>query len=290
MNNKKETSGARFLSAVWLIREVTRGDLLRGEMREAALHSYEVVLGVLESGDLAESISVFGKIPLQNIRPAAKKIVEFLLFDGKSNPFVSLGLSPFATREDIHHRWKRLIAIYHPDRHPGEKDQPGEEAAKKINEAYRRAIDIKALKPNRVLVFREKQKDRRHRTDNRKEKDIRLPARGILKNFFRHRLSSILFLAGVIVMISALISIFARAGSFSFPGLKKGPVIKEGAMPGARAGKIFPQPVMNSKTGDGVNGPDFENNAPEKTYLLLPLKNGTGVRPDAGIMVKNGAR
>ena len=278
MNNRKETSGARYLSAVWLIREVIRGETARDEIREAALHSYEVVLRTLESDELADSISASGKLPREKIGPAAKKIVEFLLFNGKDNPFVSLGLSPFATREDIHRRWKRLIAIYHPDRHPEEKNHLGEEAAKKINEAYKRAIDIKAGKPNRPSLSPDK--PQKYRPGTRRKSGVRMStARKVFfKDFSRCMPSSIVFLAGVIIMISALISIYSQATSSS----RKAPQVKHSRMPSAptqrKRNSLLPDP--GTRPGKGANEfPWLKNNAPEETYLylLLPVNNSRQV-------------
>ncbi len=270
MNSRTETSGARYLSAVWLFREVIRGDLINEKMREAALHSYEIVLRALESSEMASSISASGKLPPEKIRPSAKKIVESLLFERKGNPFASLGLSPFATTEDIHHRWKRLIAIYHPDRHPEERDLQGEEAAKKINEAYRKAMDIKALKPARAPFSPEKM-SHRYQADTTKKWSIRTrPWKKAFVAIFRP--SSIFFAVGVIVMAWAMASIYFQIG-YTRDGLKKDPP-SGGSYMESQAGKERHQltGAVNAKNGKDPGWPVLmENNAPSKTYLLLPV-------------------
>jgi hypothetical protein len=251
---------------------VIRGGLISEKMREAALHSYEIVLRALESAEMSGAISASGKLPPEKIRPAAQKIVEFLLFEKKSNPFASLGLSPFATTDDIHHRWKRLIAIYHPDRRPGEKDPLGEEAAKKINEAYKNAMDIKALKPARSS-FAPERASQKNQADTAKKRTIR--AKPAKKRFFFESLfrpSSIFLALGIIVMLWAMASICLQV--INSTSVKKAATAVRGqARVPAREEKFSGSHVTGMEKGNGRGWPVLmENNAPWKTYLILPAK------------------
>jgi hypothetical protein len=75
------------------------------------------------------------------VQTRAEAIVERLLFNKKNDPYLSMGLPGHAGRDEVNRRWKRLIVLYHPDRHPDRKGY--EEKAKKLNEAYDRIRAIK---------------------------------------------------------------------------------------------------------------------------------------------------
>ena len=144
VNESGAARGARFMAAARLIRGVSNGQE-PADLYESGIYSYGIIADSLENPGTARTISEAARVPYAKVRPAARRIIEMLLWNRQDNPFTSLGLSPFATPEEIHGRWKKLIAIYHPDRH---MDDPGyqgkfEEAAKKINEAYKRAAQIK---------------------------------------------------------------------------------------------------------------------------------------------------
>ncbi len=143
MDEKSPAGGARFKAAARLIRgiSISRGPEPDG-VYENGVYSYGIIAGALKDQALARTISEAAGIPHEKVLPAAQRIIELLLWNRQDNPFTSLGLSPFATIEEIHSRWQSLIAIYHPDRHGG--DPRSEEIAKKLNEAYRRACQIKS--------------------------------------------------------------------------------------------------------------------------------------------------
>ncbi|MDA8388600.1 MAG: DnaJ domain-containing protein [Nitrospiraceae bacterium] len=131
----------RFMAAARLIRGISSGRQPE-DICESGVYSYGIISDALDNPELARSISEAAMVPYELVRPAAGRIIELLLWNGQDNPFTSLGLSPFATPEQIHSRWKRLISIYHPDRRMD--DPASEETAKKINEAYGRAIRMKS--------------------------------------------------------------------------------------------------------------------------------------------------
>ena len=141
MDGKENRDKNRFMAAVRLIDGISRGRQ-PDDISESGVYSYGIISGTLEDPDLARSISEAAMVPYERVRPAARMIIELLLWNRQDNPFTSLGLSPFATLEEIHRRWKYLIAIYHPDRHMNGLES--EEAAKKINEAYGRAVRMKS--------------------------------------------------------------------------------------------------------------------------------------------------
>lgn len=62
-------------------------------------------------------------------------MISRLHFNGRNNHFLTLGLPQTASAEEIRQRWKRLMMLYHPDRHEGNPEWV-EARAKKVNEAY----------------------------------------------------------------------------------------------------------------------------------------------------------
>ncbi len=130
----------RFMAAARLISGVSSGRQ-PDDILESGVYSYDIIAALLEDPELARSISGAARVPYERVRTVARTIIELLLWNKGGNPFTSLGLSPFATPEQIHRRWKKLIAIYHPDRLPVPEN---EETAKKINESYDRAVRLKS--------------------------------------------------------------------------------------------------------------------------------------------------
>lgn len=147
MGEKTPAGGVRLMVAARLIRGISNGLVPEG-IYENAVYSYGIIAGALKDGQLVGTISEAAGVPREKVLSAAQKIIELLLWNRQDNPFTSLGLSPFATIEEIHGRWQRLIAIYHPDRHMD--DPRSEEIAKKINEAYKRACQIKSSAPRKI--------------------------------------------------------------------------------------------------------------------------------------------
>ena len=165
-------SGTRFKSALQLVRAMINGyeDV---RVQEDCIYCYELMLEILGNNEFVNTVSKSGRLPHDKIRPAARRAIELLIFKNGGNPFQSLGLSPFATKEEIHNRWKKLISFYHPDRHM--EDAVYEEAAKRINEAYKKAIEIKSRTPKIMTspsldspAFRETWRDGPHPENRRR--------------------------------------------------------------------------------------------------------------------------
>ena len=136
----KNKNQRKFMAAARLISGVSNGRR-PDDILESGVYSYDIISALLEDQGLARSISEAARVPYERIGPAARTIIEFLLWNSAGDPFIALGLTPFATAGEIHRRWKKLITLYHPDRLPGAQN---EEAAKKINEAYDTAVGMKS--------------------------------------------------------------------------------------------------------------------------------------------------
>lgn len=119
------------------------------EIYDKGVRYYDILLHLLENPDAADSLSGLTKIPPENIRSAALKIIHLLMFNRNQNPYLTLGLPDHATAADAKHRWKRLLLLIHPDRSPSFKGN--ETMTRRINEAYR---NITNLGPNDVLSYR----------------------------------------------------------------------------------------------------------------------------------------
>ncbi len=65
------------------------------------------------------------------------------------NPYEVFGLTPDATDEEIHKRYRKLAMQYHPDRNPG--DDKAVEMFKKVSTAYETLSD--PVKRSRVVII-----------------------------------------------------------------------------------------------------------------------------------------
>ena len=128
---------ARKLSAaVKLIRAFLQGAPME-DVCIRGLECHDVLLDLHEPSDVLETVSSSVPAEAGKVQWAAREAIGCLLYNQRDDPFLSLGLSPFATKEEIHKRWKKMIALYHPDRYGDKREN--EEKAKKINDAYNRA-------------------------------------------------------------------------------------------------------------------------------------------------------
>ena len=130
--NKTEDGDFKLLLAAGLLCRYERSS--RQEIYGKALKCFEILIDVLEDPDTAQKISALVSRPITYVTSSSKAIIDLLLFNSETDPYVSLGLPRHSCKADVTRRWKRLIVLYHPDKYFDQKEY--EEKAKKINEAY----------------------------------------------------------------------------------------------------------------------------------------------------------
>jgi hypothetical protein len=104
------------------------------DIYERALSCYDLLIDMLEDPGVARELSSSIHMPANKIQASADVIIDRLLFNQKNNPYLSFGFQGYVSAAEVTRRWKRLIVLYHPDRHPNQKKY--EERAQKINQAY----------------------------------------------------------------------------------------------------------------------------------------------------------
>ncbi|MDA8242452.1 MAG: J domain-containing protein [Nitrospiraceae bacterium] len=104
------------------------------EVYDKASRCFDFLLDVRESREAAKKLALLTDRAIPSLQQAAGSVIDRLLFNRNNDPYVSLGLPPYAGKSEAKDRWKRLIVLYHPDKYPNQREY--EERAKKINEAY----------------------------------------------------------------------------------------------------------------------------------------------------------
>ena len=115
-----------------------------GEIYDKAVRCYETLLDTIQYPSAAEELSVLLDMPAVRIKGYAEDIITVLLFNQENDPYLSFGLMQGAPLREVNRRWKRLIALYHPDKHLHK--EPFEEKAKKINDIRKKIEQIQAQK------------------------------------------------------------------------------------------------------------------------------------------------
>ncbi len=128
-----ETSRLKMLSTAGLIARFYEGCRLR-EIYEMILSHYERLLAILEAPETAAEVSGLMGLPADKVREITESIIVRLLFNKSNDAFISLGLRHDASLSEAHHRWQRLMMLYHPDRQNGTGMH--DDKAKRINEAF----------------------------------------------------------------------------------------------------------------------------------------------------------
>lgn len=121
------------ISTAGLIARFYEGCRLR-EIYEMILSHYEKLLTILEDPETAAEVSGLMGLPVDKVKDATESIIVRLLFNKSDDAFVSLGLRHDASISEAHHRWQRLMMLYHPDRQNGAGMH--DDKAKRINEAF----------------------------------------------------------------------------------------------------------------------------------------------------------
>lgn len=114
------------------------------ELYDSVISNYDTLLEIIENHRSAVKLALTADMPISKIRESAEAILDFLIFNKKNDPFVSLGLKGNEDRIKITRRWRQLITLFHPDKYPGNRIY--EERAKRINEAYEEIRGLKFVK------------------------------------------------------------------------------------------------------------------------------------------------
>lgn len=114
------------------------------EIYDSVISNYDTLLEIIENHRSAVKLALTADMPISKIRESAEAILDFLIFNKKNDPFVSLGLKGNEDRIKITRRWRQLITLFHPDKYPGNRIY--EERAKRINEAYEEIRRLKFVK------------------------------------------------------------------------------------------------------------------------------------------------
>lgn len=114
------------------------------ELYDSVISNYDTLLEIIENHRSAVKLALTADMPISKIRESAEAILDFLIFNKKNDPFVSLGLKGNEDRIKITRRWRQLITLFHPDKYPGNSIY--EERAKRINEAYEEIRRLKFVK------------------------------------------------------------------------------------------------------------------------------------------------
>jgi DnaJ-domain-containing protein 1 len=135
-----EERRSRTLSAAALIARFKDGRPL-DDGSNNIFSCYETLLDIIDNSHAAVEICQLLSMPEAKVRSYAEEIIDLLLFNGKNDPYLSLGLPGGTPVADVNRRWKSLLLLYHPDKYSNRRDH--EERAKKINESYERIRSAK---------------------------------------------------------------------------------------------------------------------------------------------------
>jgi hypothetical protein len=130
---KTEDRQIKALSFARLIQRFEEGCSL-DEVYEKACRSYDILINVLEDADTARNISALVHMHIHKVQAISQEIFDLLLFNRENNPYLSFGFQKYAPLSDIEKTWRRLLLLYHPDKHIYKKSY--EKKAQKINEAF----------------------------------------------------------------------------------------------------------------------------------------------------------
>jgi hypothetical protein len=111
------------------------------EVYERACRSYDILIDILDHPNSAQDIAALAHMQAHKIEAIAEEIFDLLLFNRENNPYLSFGFQKYAPLFYIEKRWKRLLILYHPDKHINKKSY--EDKAQKINEAYEKIKNMK---------------------------------------------------------------------------------------------------------------------------------------------------
>jgi hypothetical protein len=118
-------------------------------MKGVIVSNYENLIRIIEDEEIERKVSITIQPIGFEIRESAQMLMDILLFNKDDDAYLSLGLPREVSKEKVRERWKRLILLYHPDRHANSK--MFEERAKKINNAF--AVINNAEKSNEKAVW-----------------------------------------------------------------------------------------------------------------------------------------
>jgi len=177
------------------------------EIYEKATRSYETLIDTIEKKHTAKEIATLLDIPDITIKRYAEAIIDILLFNKETDPYLSFGLTKGASFSEVHKRWKSLIVLYHPDRYLNA--QLFEDRAKKINEIYE---ELKMI-----------QKQKIYSSPYNMIKELSLPGTAKIFNvtYFRYLPYIIIVLAIIITIFSLLFFFFNSSVTTSYTSLQE---------------------------------------------------------------------
>ncbi len=127
----------RYHSFLAFLRRFERG-ISPEDLYASSLRHYDLILEILEGKEPLKEILCGTSHSPEQVRIQCQRIVDFMIFNQRRDPFLSLGLRREETTKGLlNRRWKRLSLLFHPDLYPNSKE--AEERAKRINAAYAEA-------------------------------------------------------------------------------------------------------------------------------------------------------
>ena len=123
----------------------------RPEIYDKAIRCYETLVDTLRDPSVSLEIAALLHVPASAVKSEAEEIISLLLFNEENDPYLSLGLHQDAPFHEVNRRWKGLISLYHPDRHPDK--ELSEDNARKINEVHEEIREAQERKGS-PLAFR----------------------------------------------------------------------------------------------------------------------------------------
>ncbi|MDH4231115.1 MAG: J domain-containing protein [Nitrospirota bacterium] len=149
--NTRENAGAvklRVLKTSTLIRRFLEKCPIT-EIYDKAVRCYETLIDSIEKPAIAKEISALLNIPAVKVKEHAESVINILLFNKENDPYLSFGLERNAPFSEVNRKWRRLIVLYHPDRHQNQKIV--EDKVKKINEIY---SEIQKIQNQKIISGR----------------------------------------------------------------------------------------------------------------------------------------
>jgi hypothetical protein len=164
------------------------------EIYDKAIRCYDTLIDTIEKPATSKEISVLLNIPAVKVKEYAESVINILLINKENDPYLSFGLERNAPFSEVHKRWKRLIVLYHPDRHQNQKKF--EETVKRINEIY---DEIRTMQNQTIF-----------RKSFNPVNEIRIPQSSQLFDYkyFKYIPSIIIALAVIIAFLSLVFFIF----------------------------------------------------------------------------------
>ncbi|RJO61798.1 hypothetical protein C4544_01790 [candidate division WS5 bacterium] len=151
-----DESNFGLLSVAALSKKISNGISIEELYKEAERKFDTLIELVSDKYNDKTGIASFG-YSLDELRKMSLFVLDRLIADSISNPYMTLCVSDKASLEEIKRRRNKLLYIFHPDRNPDELSNSTN--TKKINEAYALIESNKCLGTSNIKLryFRTKQ-------------------------------------------------------------------------------------------------------------------------------------